>query len=354
MYLIFDTETTGRALDFKASFHDTDNWPRMVQLAWQLHDEWGNLVENGNFLIKPEGFNIPHGAQKIHGISTELALAKGENLETVLETFQKALEKADVIAGHNLEFDIKVVGAELVRLGRDTTLLESKLVADTMTEKTAELCKLEGGRGGRYKYPKLGELYEFLFGEKFDHAHNASADVEANARAFFELIRRGEFTDEELGREAGYVRAFQKKYPDVFPPFGLKHEDLFELSKALESGGPEAEETTSAQTVVHTDFVHLHVYSQFTVLSSTVKIPELVKKAAEEKMPAVALTDKNSLMGAFKFWREVEKQNQIIVISRHFKVGIIELLMIIKIQLKLYCILYIEDLAMTSNKILSN
>ncbi len=312
MYLIFDTETTGRALDFKASFHDTDNWPRMVQLAWQLHDEWGNLVENGNFLIKPEGFNIPHGAQKIHGISTELALAKGEKLETVVETFEKALEKADVIAGHNLEFDIKVVGAELVRLGRDTTLLESKLVADTMTEKTAELCKLEGGRGGRYKYPKLGELYEFLFGEKFDHAHNASADVEANARAFFELIRRGEFTDEELGREPGYVRTFQEKYPDVFPPFGLKHEDLFELSKALESGGPEAEETTSAQTVVHTDFVHLHVYSQYTVLSSTVKIPELVKKAAEEKMPAVALTDKNSLMGAFKFWREVEKQNQII------------------------------------------
>ena len=46
MYLIFDTETTGLPRDFKAPITDTDNWPRCVQIAWQLHDEWGTLIES--------------------------------------------------------------------------------------------------------------------------------------------------------------------------------------------------------------------------------------------------------------------------------------------------------------------
>ncbi len=32
-YLFFDTETTGVPKDYKAPSSDTDNWPRMVQLA---------------------------------------------------------------------------------------------------------------------------------------------------------------------------------------------------------------------------------------------------------------------------------------------------------------------------------
>jgi len=50
MYLIFDTETTGLPKDFKAPITDADNWPRCVQIAWQLHDDMGNLVEQKDFL----------------------------------------------------------------------------------------------------------------------------------------------------------------------------------------------------------------------------------------------------------------------------------------------------------------
>ena len=45
MYLIFDTETTGLPLNWKAPLTDFNNWPRMVQLAWQIHDKTGDLVE---------------------------------------------------------------------------------------------------------------------------------------------------------------------------------------------------------------------------------------------------------------------------------------------------------------------
>ena len=39
MYLIFDTETTGLPKRWDAPITDTDNWPRCIQIAWQLHDE---------------------------------------------------------------------------------------------------------------------------------------------------------------------------------------------------------------------------------------------------------------------------------------------------------------------------
>jgi DNA polymerase-3 subunit alpha len=38
MFLIYDTETTGLPKNYNAPLTDSDNWPRLVQLAWQLHD----------------------------------------------------------------------------------------------------------------------------------------------------------------------------------------------------------------------------------------------------------------------------------------------------------------------------
>jgi len=58
MYLIFDTETTGLPKSWNAPITDTDNWPRCIQIAWQLHDALGNLIEHRDFLLQPEGFNI--------------------------------------------------------------------------------------------------------------------------------------------------------------------------------------------------------------------------------------------------------------------------------------------------------
>ncbi len=74
MFLIFDTETTGLPKRDNAPISEVDNWPRVVQIAWQMHDETGDLLEHHNVLIKPDGFEIPYSAEKVHGISTEKAL----------------------------------------------------------------------------------------------------------------------------------------------------------------------------------------------------------------------------------------------------------------------------------------
>ena len=104
MYLIFDTETTGLPKRFNAPVTDTDNWPRCIQIAWQLHDADGSLMEHQDFIIKPEGFEIPFQSEQIHGISTALAHNNGYLLEDVLEAFQMVLSKTRVLVGQNLKF----------------------------------------------------------------------------------------------------------------------------------------------------------------------------------------------------------------------------------------------------------
>src|SRR5688572_14498659 len=102
MYLIFDTETTGLPRNKTAPITDLDNWPRLVQLAWQLHDNKGKLISQHNYIIKPEGFDIPYKAEQVHGISTKRALAEGHDMQTVLTTFADDLEKTGQLVGHNI------------------------------------------------------------------------------------------------------------------------------------------------------------------------------------------------------------------------------------------------------------
>ena len=103
MFLIYDTETTGLPKDYKAPLTDSENWPRLVQLAWQIHDEKGELVGVKNFIVRPEGFTIPYGSEKIHGISTERATKEGLDLVFVLEEFNKAIQSVSTVSGHNVE-----------------------------------------------------------------------------------------------------------------------------------------------------------------------------------------------------------------------------------------------------------
>ena len=79
MYLIFDTETTGLPKRWSAPITDTENWPRCVQIAWQIHDIKGNIVDHKDYLIQPNSFTIPFDSEKVHGISTALAKNKGIN-----------------------------------------------------------------------------------------------------------------------------------------------------------------------------------------------------------------------------------------------------------------------------------
>ncbi|RMG72997.1 MAG: DNA polymerase III subunit alpha [Nitrospirae bacterium] len=58
----------------------------------------------------------------------------------------------------------------------------------------------------------------------------------------------------------------------------------------------------------HSEYVPLHLHTEYSLLDGAIKIKELVKRAAEFKMPAVAITDHGNLFGAIEFYRAAVKE----------------------------------------------
>ena len=315
MYLIFDTETTGLPKNWKAPISDTDNWPRCVQIAWQLHDSMGQLLEHDAFLVQPEGYNIPYDAEQIHGISTDLALEQGVLLKEVLDKFNTALGKTTFVVGQNVGFDINIMGCEFFRLGMENPLATLP-VLDTCTEVTAQICQIEGGRGGKFKLPTLTELHQHLFGVGFGEAHNATADVEATTRCFLELLRKQVFGLEELKAAPDYLQQFNKANPTPIQVVGLKHSNLKKKSEQIrkrqsaQHSDPTIDVSKNEDSLKEVSFAHLHNHTQYSVLQSTIQVQELVAEAGRQKMPAVALTDTGNMMAAFHFVRAVASHNK--------------------------------------------
>ena len=54
-------------------------------------------------------------------------------------------------------------------------------------------------------------------------------------------------------------------------------------------------------------FVHLHLHTEYSLLDGAVRTKELMKKAAEFQMPAIAITDHGNLFGAIEFYQEATK-----------------------------------------------
>ncbi|MDO5654637.1 MAG: DNA polymerase III subunit alpha [Flavobacteriaceae bacterium] len=307
-YIIFDTETTGLPKNYNAPLSDGDNWPRLVQLAWQIHDEKGQLIENQNFIVKPEGFTIPFNAAKVHGISTEKALAEGLELQEVMAKFQQNLTQDTLIIGHNIEFDINIVGAELYRLGIETAQLTSLPTLDTKNEGT-DYCQIPGGRGGGFKWPTLSELHQKLFKTPFDEAHNAAADVNATARCFFELVRLNIISAKKAGFSPENFTAFQQIFSSTIQAFDIQTGNQI-AEKDAKISSVVIQDSATQTEIIESNFFHYHNHSSFSVLSATSTVNALIQRAAKENMPAVGLTDLGNMMGAFKFIAAAEAFNK--------------------------------------------
>ena len=166
--------------------------------------------------------------------------------------------------------------------------------------------------------PTLTELHQYLFHTPFSEAHNATADVEATTRCFFELLKQQIFPKEELDVSDDYYEKFNENNPQTIQLIGLKHINLKEASakirEQLVKQAPQEisnkEKSENNKALVAVDFVHLHNHTQFSVLQSTISVKDLVEAAAKNKMPAVAITDIGNMMGAFHFVRDVLYHNK--------------------------------------------
>ena len=193
MILFFDTETTGKA-DFRAE-PDAPHQPRLVQLAAILTDNDGKEMGSLNLIIKPDGFEIPTDASRVHGITTKTAIEYGVGLEAALPIFAQLALKPHLIVAHNFDFDLLIMRGEFLRCGFEEDPFEGALKFCTMREMTP-LCKLPG-KYDDYKWPKLQEAHIHAFGSEFDDAHDALADVRACAKLYFWLRNLKKITPNE-------------------------------------------------------------------------------------------------------------------------------------------------------------
>lgn len=183
----FDTETTG--LPPKVGTWETNfmDFPHICQLSWIYKGR-----EN-NYIIRPDGWEIPQEATNVHGITTEYALEHGEALEFVLNQFIGDCREAKLICGHNLYFDVSVIKSEYMRRNAYNGVIEMALHKGKRIDTMRPAMKFVDARfsNGRLKFPRLEELYAKCFNGETFPAHDAIEDVRAVVRCLPVLVEKG-------------------------------------------------------------------------------------------------------------------------------------------------------------------
>lgn len=184
MILVIDTETTGLPKKRNAKYDDMNAWEncRIVEIAWQLYTKDGILISQYSSLIKPNGYQIPEEATRIHGISNQEADECGVPLQEAFHELQCVIETNNVyyIIAHNMEFDDNVIQSELYRL--QSGFLET-------WQNINKACTMVMTCKPNQKWKKLVEAYKDAFGEEPQgNLHRALDDTDICAKLFFKLI----------------------------------------------------------------------------------------------------------------------------------------------------------------------
>lgn len=187
----YDVETTGvvaKGLEWDKDFM---YFPKVVQLSWCM-----NGVEK-DYIIQPEGWEIPPEVVAIHGISTERAHKEGVPFASIVDEFIEDCEHAHLLIGHNIYFDTSILKAMVLHImGReyydskvDSALYKGKRI-DTMY-KTIKFVGAKKANGAGGKFPSLVELYAKVFDGATFPAHNSLEDVRALVRCVPFLVDNG-------------------------------------------------------------------------------------------------------------------------------------------------------------------
>ena len=226
MWVAFDTETTGLPPRKTAAPDNYSEWSncRLVQLAWEIRDGGrgggeggrgdggggegdgvctcdvgdggggGRSIAKACYIIRPDGFTIPEEVVRIHGISTERALAEGVPLLEVIAKFADDMSRygVDTAVAHNMAFDDSVLLAELYRAAASETCDMIKDFIEVWTTRKKRCTMRMGARldGANGKWPKLHVLYEQLCGPLPDDTrlHNADTDAHLCANIYEKLM----------------------------------------------------------------------------------------------------------------------------------------------------------------------
>jgi DNA polymerase III epsilon subunit-like protein len=177
-YIAFDFETSGLPKGRKPVTRETlgqYDTCRAVSLSAARFSSRGRLVDTFDAMILPTDFTISPGSVAIHGITEEMAKSKGRPFLQVFADFMTFIgPRTKILVAHNAKFDTSVLRSEMLRHDIDLSIIDELNFR----------CTLELYRERFLKPIRLGVLYEEIFGEQFENAHNSLADCIACGRVY--------------------------------------------------------------------------------------------------------------------------------------------------------------------------
>lgn len=190
MFLFFHINATGRPKKWNVPASDTFYWPRLLSIAWQQYDKYGEIQQSDDFIIKPEGYDIPVEVEQFTKISPDLAHTEGVSMEDVLKKFSKLVDESKYIVAHNMNLAANVVEAEFIRKNISSRLMASEQFS--LMREATYFCKIPAKGGTKYKWPSLQEIHMKCYNSHFADAHDTKVNVQALANCFFYLVKKEE------------------------------------------------------------------------------------------------------------------------------------------------------------------
>lgn len=200
---VFDTETTGLPASYTLDENTLESWPYILQFSFIVYDtDLNYFCDYHDIIVKlpSDGIQISENSIKVHGITHEKMIKEGKHLYGYLLEFLNWCQKSDLIVGHNIEFDFKMVCAEMMRLSNIksykleiTERLQQFRDLDKFfctMKSTTQLCQIPAvSKSGKpyIKFPSLIELHKHLFKQNLKNMHNAMNDVLICFRCFYKL-----------------------------------------------------------------------------------------------------------------------------------------------------------------------
>ena len=222
--LVFDTETTGIApyenllknkqIDKKKynkimnSLNNNTSawnewipdWPVIIQLSYILYNTSVNTCKLYNKYIdftidELEDFLKKKNVHETTQLALNASISETTNnkisIKNALDDFMKDYKKADIIVGHNVLADQRMILAELKKNKRETDfneILKSHKFYCTQ-QHSINIVKKKNIHSIKYNYPSLVETYEKLFHYKPLHEklHNAMNDAIITFRCFYKI-----------------------------------------------------------------------------------------------------------------------------------------------------------------------
>ena len=196
--LTFDTETTGLP-EKDASIYNINKWPHIIQLSYILYDSYDNNVIIKNHYIKiNKQIDISNESYEKHKIVYDFLDKNGIPIIDALKEFNDHLDNCDIVVGHNLSFDKRMIFVECLRnkVNQNFTKFKGnkKFVKNEFCtmKNTKEFCNIINTTKNNLNYlksPSLSELYIKLFpnDELPNELHNSLVDILCTFRCYLKF-----------------------------------------------------------------------------------------------------------------------------------------------------------------------